>query len=59
MTGGEALGIMGGAICLTFPLWGAYIFQAWLDQRPTPEQRAAHTREIVQRRRDQITRRGW
>jgi hypothetical protein len=59
MTGVEALGIMGGAICLTFPLWGAYIFQAWLDRRPTPEQRAAHTREIVQRRRDQITRRGW
>jgi hypothetical protein len=59
MTGVEALGIMGGAICLTFPLWGAYIFQAWLDRRPTPEQRAAHTRKIVQRRRDQITRRGW
>ena len=59
MTGGEALGIMGGAICLTFPLWGAYLLQAWLDRRPTPEQRAAHTREIVQRRRDQITRRGW
>jgi hypothetical protein len=59
MTGGEALGIMGGAICLTFPLWGAYLFQAWLDRRPTAEQRAAHTREIVQRRRDQITRRGW
>ena len=59
MTGGEALGIMGGAVCLTFPLWGAYLLQAWLDRRPTPEQRAAHTREIVQRRRDQITRRGW
>ena len=59
MTGGEALGIMGGAVCLTFPLWGAYLFQAWLDRRPTAEQRAAHTREIVQRRRDQITRRGW
>ena len=59
MTGGEALGIMGGAICLTFPLWGAYLLQVWLDRRPTPEQRAAHTREIVQRRRDQITRRGW
>jgi hypothetical protein len=59
MTGGEALGIMGGAICLTFPLWGAYLFAAWLDRRPTAEQRAAHTREIVQRRRDQITRRGW
>ena len=59
MTGVEALGIMGGAICLTFPLWGAYLFAAWLDRRPTAEQRAAHTREIVQRRRDQITRRGW
>jgi hypothetical protein len=59
MTGGEALGIMGGAICLTFPLWGAYLFAAWRDRRPTAEQRAAHTREIVQRRRDQITRRGW
>jgi hypothetical protein len=59
MTGGEALGIMGGAICLTMPLWGAYLFAAWRDRRPTPEQRAAHTREIVQRRRDQITRRGW
>ena len=59
MTGGEAFGIMGGAICLTFPLWGAYLLQAWLDRRPTAEQRAAHTREIVQRRRDQITRRGW
>jgi hypothetical protein len=59
MTGVEALGIMGGAICLTFPLWGAYIFQAWLSRRPTPEQRRKHTREIVQRRRDQITRRGW
>ena len=59
MTGGEALGIMGGAICLTFPLWGAYLLVRWLDRRPTPEQRAAHTREIVQRRRDQITRRGW
>jgi hypothetical protein len=59
MTGAEVLGIMGGAICLTFPLWGAYLFAAWLDRRPTAEQRAAHTREIVQRRRDQITRRGW
>ena len=59
MTGGEALGIMGGAICLTMPLWGAYLLRAWLDGRPTAKQRAAHTREIVQRRRDQITRRGW
>jgi hypothetical protein len=59
VTGVEALGIMGGAICLTFPLWGAYLLVRWLDSRPTTEQRAAHTREIVQRRRDQITRRGW
>jgi uncharacterized iron-regulated membrane protein len=59
MTGVEALGILGGAICLTFPIWGVMILVAWLDRRPTPEQRAAHTREIVQRRRDQITRRGW
>ena len=59
MTGGEALGIMGGAICLTFPLWGVWLLVRWLDGRPTAEQRAAHTREIVQRRRDQITRRGW
>jgi low temperature requirement protein LtrA len=59
MTGSETLVIMGGAICLSFPLWGAYLFQTWLDRRPTPEQRAARTRELVQRRRDQITRRGW
>jgi len=59
MTGVEALGILGGAICLTFPIWGVMIFVAWLDRRPTPEQRARHTREIVERRREQINRRGW
>jgi hypothetical protein len=59
MTGVEALGILGGAICLTFPIWGVMILVHWLDGRPTPEQRARHTREIVERRRDQITRRGW
>ena len=59
MTTLDALGIMGGAICLTFPLCGAYLLVRWLDSRPTTEQRVAHTREIVQRRRDQITRRGW
>jgi hypothetical protein len=59
MTGVEALGIVGGAICLTFPLWATWLLVRWLDSRPTTEQRAAHTREIVQRRRDQITRRGW
>jgi uncharacterized iron-regulated membrane protein len=59
MTGVEALGIMGGAVCLTFPIWGTMILVAWLDRRPTPKQRAARTRENVERRRDQITRRGW
>ena len=59
MTGVEALGILGGAICLTFPIWGVMILVAWLDRRPKAEQRARHTREIVERRRDQITRRGW
>ena len=56
---GEFLAIGAGALLLCFPLWGAYILQAWLDRRPTPAERAARTREIVQRRRDQITRRGW
>jgi hypothetical protein len=59
MTGAEALGIMGGALCLSFPLWGVWLLVKWLDGRPTPEQRVAHTREIVQRRRDQITRSKW
>jgi uncharacterized iron-regulated membrane protein len=59
MTGVEALGILGGAICLMFPIWGTMILVSWLDRRPTPEQRAARTRENVERRRDQITRRGW
>jgi hypothetical protein len=59
MTGAEALGILGGAICLTFPIWFAFILVHWLDHRPTPEQRRKHTREIVERRREQITRRGW
>ena len=59
MTGMEALGIMGGAICLTFPLWGTWLLVRWLDRRPTPAERAAHTREIVERRREQINRRGW
>ena len=59
MTTLDALGIMGGAICLMFPLWGAYLLQAWLDRRPTLEQRRAHTRDLVERRREQINRRGW
>ena len=59
MTGVEALGILGGAICLTFPIWGVMILVAWLDRRPTPEQGAARTGGNVERRREQITRRGW
>lgn len=59
MTGVEALGILGGAICLTFPIWGVMILVAWLDRRPTPAERAARTRANVDRRREQITRRGW
>lgn len=56
MTGAEALGIMGGAICLTFPIWGTMILVSWLDRRPTAEQRAARTRANVERQRERITR---
>ena len=59
MTGVEALGILGGAICLTFPIWGVMILVAWLDRRPTPAQRAARTRANVDRRRERITRSKW
>lgn len=59
MTGAEALGILGGAICLTFPIWGAILFTAWLDSRPTPEQRAARTSANVERQRERITRSKW
>ena len=59
MTGAEALGILGGAICLTFPIWGTMILVSWLDRRPTMEQRAARTRANVERQRERITRRGW
>lgn len=59
MTGVEALGIMGGAICLTFPLWGAYLFQAWLDRRLTPMERAERRRVNVERQRERITRSKW
>jgi hypothetical protein len=59
MTGAEALGIMGGAICLTFPLWGAYLLRAWLDRRPTPEQRWERNRANVERQRERITRSKW
>lgn len=59
MTTLDALGIMGGAICLTFPLWGAYLLRSWLDRRPTPAQRWARNHANVLRRREQINRRGW
>jgi len=55
----EFLAIGAGALLLCSPLWVTWVLVRWLDRRPTPAQRAAHTREIVQRRRDQITRRGW
>ena len=59
MTTLDALGIMGGAICLMFPLWGAYLLQRWLDSRPTPAQRWERKHANVLRRREQINRRGW
>jgi hypothetical protein len=55
----EFLAIGAGALLLCSPIWGVWLLVRWLDNRPTPEQRARHTREIVERRRDQITRRGW
>lgn len=59
MTCVEALGILGGAVFMLSPFIIGAGIQAWLDRRPTPEQRARHTREIVERRREQINRRGW
>ena len=45
-----------GALCLTAPLWGAYLLRAWLDSRPTPAQRYARNHANVLRRRAQIDR---
>ncbi len=59
MTTLDTVGIAGAALCLSFPLWGAYLLRAYLDNKPTREERARHTREIVTRRREQINRRGW
>jgi hypothetical protein len=56
---GEFLAIGAGALLLCSPIWGAMIFQAWLDKRPTPAERQERTRANIRRRRDQITRRGW
>ena len=55
----ETLQIGAGALLLCSPMWGAYLLQAWLDRRPTLEQRRTHTRALVERRREQINRRGW
>lgn len=59
MTLREFLSIGAGALLLCSPMWGAWLLVRWLDSRPTPAQRAAHTRELVERRREQINRRGW
>lgn len=55
----EFMAIGAGALLLCSPMWGPYLLQAWLDRRTTLEQRRAHTRTIVERRREQINRRGW
>jgi hypothetical protein len=59
MTGVEALGIMGGALCLSFPLWGTWLAVKWLDGRPTAAERWERNRVNVERQRERITRRGW
>jgi hypothetical protein len=59
VTGVEALGIMGGAICLTFPLWGVWLLVRWLDGRPTPAERWERNRVNVERQRERITRSKW
>ena len=55
----EFLAIGAGAMLLCSPIWGVWLLVRWLDHRPTPAERAAHTRGIVERRREQINRRGW
>jgi hypothetical protein len=55
----EFMQIGAGALLLCSPLWGTWILVRWLDGRPTPAERAARTREVVDRRREQINRRGW
>jgi hypothetical protein len=55
----EFLSIGAGALLLCSPIWLTWLLVRWLDNRPTPAQRAAHTRGLVKRRREQITRRGW
>ena len=55
----EFLAIGAGALLLCSPMWLTWFLVRWLDNRPTPAQRQEHTRRIVERRREQITRRGW
>ncbi len=55
----EFISIGAGALLLCSPLWGTWLLVRWLDRRPTPEQRRERTRRLVERRREQITRRGW
>ncbi len=55
----EFLAIGIGALLLCSPLWGAAFFQAWLDRRPTPQQKWERNHKNVLRRREQITKRGW
>jgi hypothetical protein len=59
MTTLDTVGIAGAAICLSFPLWGAYILRAYLDSRPTRAERWHRNHANVLRRREQINRRGW
>jgi hypothetical protein len=55
----EFIQIGAGALLLCSPMWGTWLLVRWLDGRPTPAERAARTREVVDRRREQINRRGW
>jgi hypothetical protein len=55
----EFFQIGAGAMLLCSPIWLSWLLVRWLDNRPTPAQRATHTRELVERRREQINRRGW
>lgn len=55
----EFLSIGAGAVLLCSPIWLSWLLVRWFDSRPTPAQRVAHTRELVERRREQINRRGW
>lgn len=59
MTTLDTVGILTSAVCLAFPLWGAYLLRAYLDNKPTRAERWHRNHENVLRRREQINRRGW